>query len=779
MRSTPQDNCTFYDLLSQTRTVALEAYSHQNLPFEKLVEVLHPTRDLSRTPLFQVFFKMMPGGNRPFSLSGLTVERMSHEERASKFDLTMYVHEHSGGIHVNLVYNADLFSPERIQAFLHQFRTVAEQVIQNPHRPLAAYSLLTQEAHAHVPDPSVPLAAPRQPRIPELITRWALDTPDHPAVRQGAQQWSYGELVAQAEKLGHFLAAGGLKAGTVVAISGPPSFGLIVGLLGVLQRGGVLLMVDPALPDVRKSLMLEEANAQVLLLVQANDAAVSWAQLEGIPHVYVSPHTGHMQHGDPPLLSIRKSEPSFPAGDPAYIFFTSSTTGKPQGIVGSHQSLSHFLTWQRDTFAITPADRVAQLTGLSFDVVLRDIFLPLVSGGALCLPEEADRSDEERVLHWLDREHITVLHTVPTVATSWLATGTKDIPLSTLRWVFFAGEPLTEQLVRKWRTAFPGSGELVNLYGPTETTLAKCFYHIPEEPHHGVQPIGRPLPNTQVLIMNERHQLCGIGELGELVIRTPFCSLGPLPSQEPMRSFFHQNPYAPKTQKDLYFTGDLGRYRPDGTVEILGRMDDQVKIRGVRIEPNEVMTALTTHPSVHACFVMAREDHTDSPALVAYVVPEAATTPTTFELRSYVASQLPAAMIPNIYIFLAVLPYAPNGKIDRQALPLPEAARETLDVAFVAPRTPMEAAIAAIWQEVLKLDQLSIHDNFFDLGGHSLLATQVVSRVRASYQVALPLATLFKCPTIEALAEEVENLLIQQLQDMPDDEAEQYLRLNG
>ena len=315
---------------------------------------------------------------------------------------------------------------------------------------------------------------------------------------------------------------------------------------------------------------------------------------------------------------------------------------------------------------------MAQLTGLSFDVVLRDIFLPLISGGVLCLPEEADRLDGERLLHWLDREHITVLHTVPAVATSWLATVPKDIPLSTVRWVFFAGEPLTDQVVRKWRTAFPGSGELVNLYGPTETTLAKCFYQIPEEPPHGVQPIGGPLPNTQVLIMNGGHQLCGIGELGEIVIRTPFRSLGPLPSQGPTSSFCQQNPYYPTTQEDLYFTGDLGRYRPDGTVEILGRLDEQVKIRGVRVEPNEVMHVLTTHPDVASCFVLGRKEEHGEPELVAYVVPTQGKSVQPERLREYLEARLPGPLVPTAWVFLDNLPLTANGKVDRHALPVPD-----------------------------------------------------------------------------------------------------------
>jgi len=355
------------------------------------------------------------------------------------------------------------------------------------------------------------------------------------------------------------------------------------------------------------------------------------------------------------------------------------------------------------------------------------------------------------------------------VATAWLATVPKGVSLSDLRWVFFAGEPLTDQLVRKWRSAFPGDGELINLYGPTETTLAKCFYQIPEEPLHGVQSIGGPLPDTQLLIMNRAHRLCGIGELGEIVIRTPFRTLGPVAADEASGSFFQESRYRPGKEEDLYFTGDLGRYRPDGTVEILGRLDDQVKIRGVRIEPNEVMSALAIHPSVDTCFVMARADVTDAPVLVAYVIPTADTSPTASELRTHLAGRLPAAMVPSSFVFLEAFPFTPNGKIDRQALPGPDAAGEQYGVEFVAPQTAVEKELARIWQEVLGLERVGLEDNFFEIGGHSLLATQVISRVRNRFEVELPLLRLFETPTIAGLTEliEVIRLADRQAQSHP------------
>ena len=292
--------------------------------------------------------------------------------------------------------------------------------------------------------------------------------------------------------------------------------------------------------------------------------------------------------------------------DAAYIFFTSGSTGVPKGVLGCHKGLSHFLHWQRQTFDIGPRDRVAQLTSLSFDVLLRDVFLPLTSGGMLCLPEEGDQA---HVLAWLAREGVTVVHAVPTLLQTWLTQESTGVDLGNLRWLFLAGEPLSGALVQAWRGRFPGGAEVVNLYGPTETTLVKCFHRVIGELQPGLQPVGMALPQTQALVLNATGQLCGIGELGEVVLRTPFRTLGYVNAPEEMRRHFVPNPFREGDPSDLlYYTGDRGRYRPDGSLDLLGRLDDQVKIRGVRVEPGEVKAVLEEHPAVQACFVMGRKD---------------------------------------------------------------------------------------------------------------------------------------------------------------------------
>jgi acyl carrier protein len=439
--------------------------------------------------------------------------------------------------------------------------------------------------------------------------------------------------------------------------------------------------------------------------------------------------------------------------------------------LGCHKGLSHFLAWQRTAFEIGPKDRVAQLTNPSFEVILRDIFLPLTSGATLHLPEEDVSPGSDRIPAWLDRHGITVIHVVPTLAQTWLASTLEGVGLGKLRWAFFGGEPLTVGLVRRWREAFFESGEIVNLYGPAETTLAKCFQIIPEEPFSGVQPIGSPLPDSQALILNGNGQLCGVGEIGEIVIRTPFRTLGYVNAPEEQQKRFVKNPFRDDLNDLVYYSGDQGRYRADGTLEILGRLDDQVKIRGVRVEPDEITAILGQHPRLKACFVAARKDQQGDNILVAYVV--ASSNPvTTGDLRSYLAAHVPAALIPSAFVFLEKLPFTPNGKVNRRALPEPELGKPESESAFIAPRTPVEQSLAKIWCQVLKLQRVSVCDNFFDLGGHSLVATQVVSQIRREFNVEIPLRAIFERPTIEGLAL---SLLERQTNEADPDEMEQLL----
>jgi acyl-coenzyme A synthetase/AMP-(fatty) acid ligase/acyl carrier protein len=480
-----------------------------------------------------------------------------------------------------------------------------------------------------------------------------------------------------------------------------------------------------------------------------------------------------------------------PAGEPpaadgtaeaAYLFFTSGTTGVPKAVRGRHAGLTHFLGWQRDTFDLRPADRCAQLTGLSFDVVLRDVLLPLVSGAALCIPADAGQDaglDPTGTLDWLAEQRITCLHTVPTLARAWLAGRAGGDPAGgsaadggatgggaaggagaggdggpQLRVTFFAGEPLPGELARDWRAACGGT--VVNLYGPTETTLAKCAYLVGTDCPDGVLPVGTAIPGAQALVLGPGGEAGGIGEVGEIVIRTPYRSLGyanPNGTDGSDEQRWQPNPATGDPDDLLYRTGDLGRFRPDGDLDILGRLDGQVKIRGVRVETDEVAATLGRHPAVAQAAVTTRPDGRGAATLVAYLVAPAHTpvTPATqTQLRSYLSKRLPDAMVPNAFVFVPAIPATANGKVDWAALPAGADAAAATE--YVAPRTDPERVVAAIMAELLRRDRVGVHDSFFALGGHSLLAMQLVARIAAALGVTLPLQVVFETPTPAGLA---------------------------
>jgi amino acid adenylation domain-containing protein len=754
LRTRPAKHLTFREVLENTRDMVLGAFANRDLPFEMLIEALNPARDTSRTPLFQVFLNFLNFSDDRVSLPGLTEESISPagvwsqpDESWSQFDLTLYAREFEEQLQFILVYNSDLFDRARMVTMLDQLRLLLDQIVTAPDKQISEYSLVDAASQPKLPDPGITINEPRLEPIPDIIFAHAARAPDGTAICKGEQKWTYRELTSQAEHIARALVADGLLKGEVVAVTGPPSFGLIASMLGVLRSGGVLLTLERNLPSERQQLMLREAGAKKALYVaESSGEDIRIRETFSLALRRVGENDGALSEVSAGNVEIPTSDPN----DPAYLFFTSGTTGVPKGVLGCHKGLSHFLKWQREQFAIGPADACAQLTGLSFDVVLRDIFLPLTSGASLHLPDAANEVGSGRILSWLERRNITVLHTVPTVAQIWVNEVPKGVTLRSLRWAFFAGEPLNDSLVARWRAAFPGSGKIVNLYGPTETTLAKCFYVVPDEPPFGVQPVGQALPETQALVLNPGNNLCGIGELGEIVIRTPFRTLGYINQAEEQRARFHPNPFTVAADDLVYRTGDRGRYRPDGMLDILGRLDQQVKIRGVRVEPDEVTALLARHPAVESCIVTTCKDAHNDNALAAYVV-MAAGECLSSELRAYLSRHLPPAMVPSFIVIMPELPLTSNGKVDRRALPEPERSLADLNE-FVAPRDKTEQVVADIWSDVLGIKQFSVTRDFFELGGHSLLATQIISRLRDTFQIELPVSSIFENRTVTELS---------------------------
>lgn len=751
LRTSLAGNPLFATLLERTRVTIESALAHGEYPFEKLLEDLKPSRNLARTPLFEIFLNFLEAPVLPEQFGGLVPELVLFDNQSSaKFALTLYVVRYPDRMVMKALYQKVLFSSEHMEALLRQYELILEQVVADPDRSLADYSLVLPGEKDLLPDPSATLPDTFHEPVTRQFAACVRQTPDAVALQHGDRSWTYREMDDAATGLARVLRQRGNRPGDVVGVAGPRSFGLIAGALAVFKAGGVLFLIDSNMPRERLRILLDKAGVRRLLAVQG----CPWTEQDcptGSQLLPVDRETGRclaILKGQVDTAPFAEPQP----GDPAYLFFTSGTTGTPRAVLGQHKGLAHFLDWQRHTFQVGPGDRSSQLINLSFDAVLRDIFLPLASGATLCLPEEADENDPERLFAWLAEQRITLLHTVPAKASFWLDSSTNPPQASALRWTFFSGEPLLDTLVRRWRRVVCSTGSIANFYGPTETTMIKCFHVVGSEPEPGVQPLGRPMPETQLLVLGKTGQQCGMGEVGQIAIRTPFSTLGYLHEDQENARRFIANPWRNDPADRLFLTGDRGRYRPDGRLEILGRLDDQVKVRGVRVEPAEVSAVLAKHPGVQTCAVVAFTDPDGQTALAAYVVPVAAVSVTAQELRAFLSQRLLQAMVPASIQFVAGLPVTANGKLDRSKLPRPAATADRQRTC-TPPRGPVEGQVVAIWTELLGLPQIGIEDNFFELGGHSLLAARVAARISKEMQVELPVRAFFEAPTPAGLAE--------------------------
>ncbi|MFY9571325.1 MAG: amino acid adenylation domain-containing protein, partial [Blastocatellia bacterium] len=627
-------NPSFRELMRRVRESSLEAYAHQDLPFEKLVEELQPERDLSRHPLFDVLVNNVntpdnsdrdSAGDRRGS-AGLTQRPLEQIKLEWHYALTLNIAESPDEVGFALFYRLALFSEERVELMMNQFRYLLEQIVAEPDDPIGTHSLVTPRTKHLLPDPTSPLPEPEYAPVTQLFSGWATQAPQRPALWQDGKFLTYSELAGKSEALALTLLARGVGRRDVVAVVGPRSFGLMASLIAVFQSGGVLLTIDKDLPAGRQRLLLEQARAKHLVHIGDRHSGEELLKRIGPIPLTLVHKSGDLAECD----DVDRSGfalPELSPDDPAYIVFTSGTTGVPKGVIGCHKGLSHFLSWQRDEFHFGFEDRCLQLATPSVDVILRESFLPLTTGACLFLLNEDDDLGADRILPLVEREKITVLHTVPAVFQSWLADAPPGADLHSLRWVFLVGEPLTATLVQRWRKAFSNTGQIVNLYGSTETNLAKSFYVVPHDVTADIQPVGNPLPQTQALILARNNQMCGIGEPGEIVFRTPFLSLGYLNATEETVKRFARNPFRDDDGDRLYYTGDRGRYRLDSSLEVLGRLDGQVKIRGMRVEPEEVEIALSSHRDVQAVAVVACRDESGHSALRACVVPNPSRAP--------------------------------------------------------------------------------------------------------------------------------------------------------
>jgi amino acid adenylation domain-containing protein/FkbH-like protein len=765
---------SFRQLLSRVKEAALGAYTHQDVPFEMLVEQLRPARDPSQTPLFQVFFNMLLPPQEKIELTDLTSEVEDPFETNARFDLTLYVRERGAEIEAALVYNTALFERSGMIEFSGQFTHLLSQLVEDADKDVGSYSLVTPEAQQVLPDPCQSLNDACGDLVMARFSRQAQRVPARYAVIDAQDGWTYHELDMRSDQLANFLRENGVERQGVVAIYGHRSASLIWAILGTMKSGAAFVILDPADPAARTISYLElvkptgwiqlkaagelpKALSDYLEMVQYCCRLELPRLAEAVKHDLRSGQAGVGVKAD------------LAADDLAYLSFTSGSTGQPKCIAGTHRPIAHFLQWYTHRFELGESDHFSMLSGLAHDPLLRDIFTPLWLGATLCIPTQDEMRVAERLVAWMRRQEISVAHLVPTMG--YLLTETQHInsgeeALRSLRYVLFSGEPLPPRLVSRIRQLAP-SATCVNFYGATETPQAMSYYlaQSGEEVNEGEEsdlrrtvPIGRGIDDVQLLVLNAGQQLCGVGELGEIYVRTSFLAKGYLGDDVLTAARFIVNPFTGDERDRLYRTGDKGCYLPDGNVEISGRIDRQVNVRGFRLELGEIEATLSQYPGIGQVVVIAEEGEIEGHRLVAYLVANRASSPSVSELRSYLQKSLPDYMTPSSFVTLQEMPLTPSGKLDRRALSnCLEKESEKQSRIKLAPRTVTEEILAQIWSGLLGVDRIGVNDNFFELGGHSLLATRLISRVRDSFEVELTPRAIFESQTMAGLAAKIEG----------------------
>ncbi|MCB0195323.1 MAG: amino acid adenylation domain-containing protein, partial [Anaerolineae bacterium] len=756
---------SFTELLATVRKTTLEAYSHQELPFEKLVQELQPQRDLSYAPIFQVFFNMFTtihNNNRSFA--NLEVEPfIRHEvEVGSKFDITLYVRKQGDDIYLNLVYKTSLFRRQRMAAMLAQYIQLLQQITQQPNCPIAELSLTTAETQHLLPDPSAPLDDTWHDAVHSQFARMVHQQPQKLAIVDPQETWTYQELEQRSNQLAHYLIAQGIQPGDVVAVYGHRSASLIWAWLGILKAGGALVNLDPAYPIDRLLHYLTWSQAKgVVQLEAAGPLPDDVAKVTKSLPCHIRLPNLSSAHDFDTLADYLTTDPGIPIGpdDTASITFTSGSTGQPKGVRGRHGPLSHFLPWQTEAFTLTSNDRFSMLSGLAHDPLQRDIFTALWVGATIYIPDPDRVGTPGYLAGWMQQYKITFAHMTPPMGQILTETAHAFATLPTLRYAFFVGDKLTRQDVSQLQQLAP-KVTCINSYGSTETQRAVGYHCIPPTkenntlPDHGkaVYPLGKGMPDAQLLVLNANQQLAGIGEVGEIYLRSPHLAGGYVGDELLTQARFITNPFTNLDHDRLYRTGDLGRYRPDGLVEFAGRADRQIKIRGFRVEPGEIEHTLAQHPHIKQAIVIARDDIPGGYGLVAYVVTEARQAISPEELRTFLKGHFPDHMVPIAYVQLDTMPLTPNGKINYRALPSPTVSDIKSVDTFVEPRNPVEQQLIHIWEQLLQRSPISITDNFFELGGHSLLAIRLFTQIEQEFGKKLPLTYLFQSPTVAELA---------------------------
>jgi amino acid adenylation domain-containing protein len=755
LRTSLSGNPTFQELLGRVRQTVIGALDHQDYPFPLLVERLQPRRDASYSPLFQTFFvfekprdpwEQDPSLSEPIQSAiqeRLRLEPFIYGQQGAPFDLTLRMIEVNDLLSADLRYNVDLFEAATMARMQQHFLTLLQGIVADPGQRIADMPILSQaEQRQLLAWNDTQREYPDRVCVHQLIEQQVHRTPEAPAVVFEDQQLTYREVNCRANQLAHALQARGVGPEVLVGVCLERSLDLVVALLAILKAGGAYVPLDPTYPAERLAYMIQDAQLPLVLTQERLRDRL--------------PQEGRQLFC---LDSDWQASASWPEEDPvssvqpdnlAYMIYTSGSTGRPKGVMNIHRGLCNRLFWMQQTYQLTPADRVLQKTPFSFDVSVWEFFWPLLTGACLVVARPGGHQDPAYLAALIEAEQITTLHFVPSMLQQFLLEPGLEERGQSLQRVICSGEVLPLELQARFFARL--GAELHNLYGPTEASIDVTFWQCRPQSGEWSVPIGRPIANIQIYLLDRAGHLVPVGVPGELYIGGVGVARGYYQRPELTAEKFVPDPFSNEAGARLFRTADLARYRPDGAIEFLGRIDHQVKLRGFRIELGEIEAVLSQQPAIKEVVVLAREDAPGDKRLVAYLVSDQEPVPTYTELRRFLKEKLPDYMVPAAFVMLDALPLTANGKVDRRVLPEPGHITLELETPYVAPRTEVESAIVAIWKEVLHIEKVGVHDNFFDLGGHSLRMIQVHSALQERLKRDLPVIELFEYPTIDSLA---------------------------
>ncbi|HKX28592.1 MAG TPA: amino acid adenylation domain-containing protein [Blastocatellia bacterium] len=747
LRTDLQGDPSFEQLLERVKNVTLNAYAHQDVPFEKLVEELQPRRDLNRSPLFQAKLVLQNAPTaRTLRLPGIVLKEIESEEVRARLDLTIFITEIQNRLSMAVVYNRELFEAGTVRRLLEHFGTLLESIAEAPERRVNQLPLMTEAQRLQIVAGLNHAAEDgRFESVLAMIRESVNRCPDAIAVNYQDQFLSYRELNFRSNQLGHYLRRLGVGPEVIVAVCMKRCAEMPMALLGILKAGGIYLPMDPGYPIERLGLMLDDAGVSVIITHEQARASLPavWVQTIGLDQEWEELSRG----------AGTEVPAEVAAAGAAYVIYTSGSTGRPKGVVITHGGLANYLKWAAEEYRIAAGEGAPVQSSIGFDLTVTSVYGPLVCGKRVqLLPEEAGL---EALAADLSREWAYSLIKITPAHLDVLAEQMKDREVAGRAGVLvIGGEELRDEGLASWRARAPGT-RLINEYGPTETVVGCCAYEVKEPGNEGeAAPIGKPITNTRMYVLDGEQEPLPIGARGELYISGAGVARGYLGAPELTAERFRPDPFGSSGGERMYRTGDEGRYLPDGNLTYLGRGDRQVKVRGYRIELGEIEAALRTHPDVKQSVVMVNEDGPGRKRLVGYVVSGGRATAA--ELKHHLRERIPDYMVPEAVLFLDEMPVTANGKIDRKRLSQIEIEVRSEEQEPAGSRTAIEEIVAGIFAEVLGLERGRPDDNFFENGGHSLLATQVVSRVKSAFSVELNVRAIFEEPTVAGLAHRIE-----------------------